>query len=819
MPNQNSKTLLRILHLDDDAMDHDLVTDLFRRSDLVCELVSASNAAEFESALKTGRFDLVISDYAFPAYDGFAALAAVKATQPDTPFIVLSGTIGEERAVEILKQGATDYVLKDRIERLIPVVRRALGETAERAERKRAERRGAVFSTLGEKLSSTKTAREAAEIIVKVADQLSPWDSCSFSLYNEETDRVLNLLNWDIIDGQRMDCPTAQQSVAPSPLARRVIDHGAQLTLRERSDGPPEGIPFGDRTRSSASLMFAPIRHDGKVVGILSIQSYRPYAYGPDDLEALQSLADHCAGAMIRIQAAEALRESDARFREMLENLKLIAMTLDKQGCVTFCNDYLLNLTDWKRSEVLGFDWFSKFIPTTAEVTRKLFFETIESGPFPAHHENPIKTRNGNVRDIVWNNTMLRDVAGKVIGVASIGEDVTERRQLEAQLRQSQKMEAIGQLAGGVAHDFNNLLTVILCNVEMLLASEKFAGDDADALKDVVKASQAAAQLTRQLMIFSRKQTMQSQLFDLNEIVGNLIKMLRRVIGEHISLEWHPGIGLPRIKGDPGMIEQVIMNLAVNARDAMPKDGELFIETKTVTITEASKTNPDVQPGDFICLTVRDTGCGIPSEILPRIFEPFFTTKEIGKGTGLGLATVFGIVKQHRGWMEVESKVDRGTTFRIYLSGHSQPTETISAQTQLPLIRGGQETILLVEDEPSLRVLARRILQRHGYTVFEATSGLEAQAVWREQSGKVDLLLTDMVMPDGLTGRELAERLRAERPGLKVIYSSGYSSEVASTDFISRPDGTFLAKPYEPQHLAKVVRNCLDNPIKKNSRS
>jgi two-component system cell cycle sensor histidine kinase/response regulator CckA len=224
--------------------------------------------------------------------------------------------------------------------------------------------------------------------------------------------------------------------------------------------------------------------------------------------------------------------------------------------------------------------------------------------------------------------------------------------------------------------------------------------------------------------------------------------------------------------------------------------------------------HPDGRRGEFICLTVKDTGTGIAPEVLPRIFEPFYTTKDVGKGTGLGLATVFGIVKQHRGWVEVASRVGSGTSFKVYLPATVRQTDPAGSQAQLPLLRGGRECILVVEDEPSLRVLTRRLLQHCGYTVFDATSGLDALAVWRDQAGKIDLLLTDMVMPDGLTGRELAVQLRAQRPDLKVIYSSGYSAELSNTDFITRENSYFLPKPYEPHQLTQIVRDCLDNPLK-----
>jgi nitrogen-specific signal transduction histidine kinase/ActR/RegA family two-component response regulator len=405
----------------------------------------------------------------------------------------------------------------------------------------------------------------------------------------------------------------------------------------------------------------------------------------------------------------------------------------------------------------------------------------------------------------------MMDDQGKVKGSIGILMDITERRQLEEQLRQLQKMESIGQLAAGVAHDFNNILAVIQGHTDMILGGMVEGKDAEESLKQVSAAAKRAANLTRQLLAFSRKQQMQAQDLNLNTVVQGMSQMLMRLLGAPIALEFKAAPELPSVNGDFGMMEQILLNLAVNARDAMPRDGRLTITTSARKIAETeTHRNPEARAGWFVCLSVADTGAGIAPEILPRIFEPFFTTKEAGKGTGLGLATVYGIAKQHQGWIEVESHVGRGTTFNVFLPANAQ---TIASSTPLvapTTARGGGETILIAEDDPALRRLAGRILRNLGYEVLEASSGVEAIAVWEQHGKKVDLLLTDLVMPDGLTGRELAKQMATREAGLKVIYSSGYSSEIRETAFIFREGFNFLQKPYSPTKLAETVRRYLD---------
>jgi len=312
--------------------------------------------------------------------------------------------------------------------------------------------------------------------------------------------------------------------------------------------------------------------------------------------------------------------------------------------------------------------------------------------------------------------------------------------------------------------------------------------------------------------MFSRKNVMQPRLLDLREVVGNISKMLQRLLGETIVLEFCPPAQAPLMHGDPGMVEQVLMNLAVNARDAMPKGGSLTISTEAILIDKAYiQLHPEARPGVFLRLRVTDTGCGMDAATLSRIFEPFFTTKEVGKGTGLGLATVYGIVKQHEGWVEVESEVGRGSTFTVYFPARAAAVQTPSpAATSEAVVRGGQETILVVEDEPVLRNLAQVILEERGYRVLEASSGVEAIKVWTHHAGIVDLVVTDMVMPDGISGMELAERLLPAKPDLKIVFASGYSMDDLDTDFIRQGRALFLQKPYTHVTLAKAVRECLD---------
>ena len=408
--------------------------------------------------------------------------------------------------------------------------------------------------------------------------------------------------------------------------------------------------------------------------------------------------------------------------------------------------------------------------------------------------------------------TPLNDERGGISHFIAVKQDVTQRKALEEQFRQAHKMEAIGQLAGGVAHDFNNMLAVILGNAT-LIEMELSPAEQQHALREISHAAERATSLTRQLLTFSRRQTLQAQPLDLNDIVTGMVKMLHRIIGEDITLQTRLLTDGAPVHGDPGMLEQVLLNLTVNARDAMLNGGEIAVTLTQTTFDGATGLRPPARPGEYVRLSVSDTGNGIAPEHLPRIFEPFFTTKDVGKGTGLGLATVHGIVEQHHGWIEVESSPGEGATFHVYLPRLVVPAKSPAGLPDRKTVSGGNETILLVEDEIALRLLAARVLKRYGYRVIEAANGVEAQRAWEQHKQSVNLLLTDIVMPEGISGRELAELLRADRPGLKVIYMSGYPGDVAGRGLDLREGVNYLKKPFGLIPLAEVVRRCLDEPV------
>ncbi len=382
-----------------------------------------------------------------------------------------------------------------------------------------------------------------------------------------------------------------------------------------------------------------------------------------------------------------------------------------------------------------------------------------------------------------------------------------DKKSIEEQLRQSQRLEAIGQLAAGIAHDFNNILTIIQ-GQSQLLATAHLTPESATAVNEIVDATERAANLTRQLLTFSRQQIMHPRVLDLNDVLGDVARMLRRLLGAHISLELQLAAEGTTVEADVSMLEQIVMNLAVNARDAMPGGGKLTLATAVVNVDRARATGPDAYPGRFVRLTASDTGSGIAPDVLPRIFEPFFTTKDVGKGVGLGLATVFSVVQQHRGWIRVSSELRAGTRFEIFLPAST--TALVTAPRPVRPLAGGHETVLIVEDEPGVRRLATLALTRGGYRVLSAGSGAEALTLWNTHGRDVDLLFTDLVMPDGISGLQLAALLLERRPGLKVLFTSGYSTDFVGGERPLHEGVNFLQKPYTLVNLATTVRARLD---------
>ena len=476
-------------------------------------------------------------------------------------------------------------------------------------------------------------------------------------------------------------------------------------------------------------------------------------------------------------------------------------------------NQRLADVAGCKREEMIGRSPAELFLWEKPAIADQ-WYEGLLRRELVRDQEAKIRNQTGTLLEMLVSLAPL--TLGQQQHLLLLAQDVSERAFLERQLRQAQKMEAIGQLAAGVAHDFNNILTVIQGHAGMMSQILDSTSPQRKSIEQISKAAARAATLTRQLLMFSRKQAMQFRHLDLNDTLHNTLRMLERLVGEHVQIDFRPQSPIPAIHADSSMIEQIAMNLAVNARDAMPNGGRVSIITSLETLHRApTPMDPERRDGEYICLTFGDNGIGMDTQVLSRIFEPFFTTKPVGKGTGLGLSTVFGIVRQHHGWLEVESTPDQGTTFRVFFPASQQKAEKTELAVDTAL-RSGRETVLVAEDEEDLRQMVVQVLRIQGYTVLEAASGLQALEVWEQANRPVDLLLTDMVMPGGVMGSELAERLSSQCPQLKVIYTSGYSPGMAGKDASMTERRNFLPKPYSIGKLAQFVRECLDAPAKHN---
>jgi PAS domain S-box-containing protein len=514
----------------------------------------------------------------------------------------------------------------------------------------------------------------------------------------------------------------------------------------------------------------------------------------------------------------ELLRERDFS-SAIVDTVGSLVVVLDREGRIVRFNRACEQCTSYSAEEVTGQAFFELFLaPEEHDEIRDAFLGMTSKSLTPGNPEFPHRrvnywlTRSGERRLIQWSNSVIMDGEGVVEYVIGTGIDITDQRQLEEQLRQAQKMEAVGNLAGGVAHDFNNLLTVI--NGYSQLVLDQLGGDSllSKEILEIRNAGERATSLVRQLLAFSRKQMVRPQVLDLNSVVAGVSRMLRRLIGENVELLTELDSALPPVKADPGQIEQIVMNLAVNASDAMPQGGRLTLETRHTELDQAyASRHLGVRPGSYAMLAVSDTGHGINSEVRPHLFEPFFTTKEVGRGTGLGLSTVYGIVKQNNGHVWVYSEPGIGTTFKVYLPAVEGPVTLPSPAPEASGRNFGTETILLVEDEPALRAMAKEVLSRHGYSVLEASNAAEALRVADEKGCRIDLLLTDVVMP-GMNGRELALRLAERCPGIKVLFVSGYTDSAVMRNGLLHESAAFLEKPFAPGTLLRQIRQLLDAP-------
>jgi two-component system, cell cycle sensor histidine kinase and response regulator CckA len=641
------KSPLHVLHLEDDPCDAALIQSTLEAGNLTCVTTCVQNRDDFVAALEGGGIDLVLSDFSLPAFDGLSAVEIVRARWPGLPVILVSGSLGEERAIDSLKNGATDYVLKERLARLVPAVRRAMQEVKVQAENRR-----------------TKEALQETEQRLRIVFNESP---LGIALVN--------------LDGHPF---------LSNPALQKILGYTGEELSRMR---------FTDYTH-------------------------------PDD----------CA------------------------------------------------------------------------VDLELFQQLIRSARQSYQIEKRFIRKDGNVVCARLSVGSAREAAGHVSFAIGMVEDITERRHLEAQFIEAQKMDVIGQLAAGVAHDFNNILAVIMGYCDLIAAG---LGPDSPLSKyaeEIRHSSERAARLTHQLLVFSRKETVQAVVLDLNAVVRDLDKMLRRLINEHIEMTVVSNKDLGRIKADSGYIGQVVMNLVINARDAMPDGGKLTVATSNVTLDENdARAHKKAKPGNYVMLSVKDTGTGMTDEVKAHLFEAFFTTKPLGKGTGLGLATCQTIVEQCAGHICFSSEVGKGTTFKIYFPRVDEPLDINTTFIKAGPLPRGTETLLVVEDEPSLRHLTCGVLEKLGYKVLSAANGQEGLRVVREHPGAtIRLVITDVIMPL-MGGKVMAEWLKTTYPDLKILFTSGYTDGEIASHGGRATEFEFIPKPYTSAILARKVRAMLDN--------
>ena len=510
-------------------------------------------------------------------------------------------------------------------------------------------------------------------------------------------------------------------------------------------------------------------------------------------------------------KAEEAIQQEKDMAQRYLDIAGVMLVALETDGTVTLINKKGCQILGCEEEEIIGKNWFDNFIPKAMRMEIQDVFDELMQGTSSVrqYNENLVLTKKGTERMVAWHNTLLTNDKGDIIGTLSSGEDITENRRLEEQLFQSQKMEAIGRLAGGIAHDFNNALTAIMGYSDIIAKDAEVKDKHRSYIDEIKKSAERAATLTQQLLAFSRKQIMQPKVLNLNTMLKNTKNMLQRMIGEDITFRLQTATPIDMIKVDPGKIEQVVINLAVNARDAMPNGGILEVETKNIFLDHAfCEMHKGADPGNYVLLSVHDTGKGIDNETMKHIFEPFFTTKEIGKGTGLGLATVYGIVRQSGGYIDVQSQEGSGTTVAIYLPRVDKVPETVEKH-ESKVAEGKNETILFVEDDDMVRNMVAAVLEQYGYNVIEAENGSVAMKRC-EQEDKIHLMITDVVMP-GISGPDLVRQIITIQPEMKVLYISGYTDDAIVHHGVLDENTPFLQKPFTPQKLALKVQELLED--------
>jgi PAS domain S-box-containing protein len=761
---------MQLLHLEDSASDAELIAILIRREWPQCGIRHVATAPEYRVAIKEGGFDLILSDYSLPGFDGLSALSLARTQCPDTPFLFLSGTIGEERAVEALKCGATDYVLKDRPTRLVPAIRQAI-----------------ALVEAGERRRKTEAAlRENEERFRRI------------------TENVAELIALLDLNGRRIYANPAYRALLGETALESGLDAFAEVHAEDRG-----------RARAAFARTLA--------TGAAQHFEYRLVL--PDgrerQLEASANVLRDGTGGLVNnvllvSHDVTSRREAEARLREqasLLDRARDAIIATDIEHRVAYWNASAERLYGWRASEVfgrrldelgLGFD------PSRFTAARTQLLATSEwRGEFR------LRTKAGEmvIVESTWSLVMEND--GRPRSILYIDTDVTERKKLETQLLRAQRMESIGTLAGGVAHDLNNVLTPILLSIELL--ATKAANDEDYQLIDKIRASAShGAALVQQLLAFARGAEAKRTRLDPAAALADLRPLIRQSLPSSIQLSIPASDRAWPIQADATQFNQVLINLCINARDAMPGGGTIEIATRNVTVEAAlANANPGARPGPYVRISVIDTGAGIPAAILEKIFDPFFTTKAAGKGTGLGLSMVASILKSHGGFVQVESEPGRGTTFHLFFPAIHETPPVVPRESAPVRTDGGGEGILVIDDEPIVRETLQLLLQRAGYRVFAAADAGSGVEEFNRRDDQIALVITDMMLPDRL-GTEVVKSLRKRRPALPIIAISGMMASGAFDELLDlAPAVECLSKPLSPAALLGAVKRGL--PAKASS--
>ncbi len=883
---------LRVLIVEDSEDDALLLARELRRSGRNVVWKRVETAEQMKTALEREPWDLVVSDYVMPLFSAPAALELHKETGLDLPFIVVSGTVGENVAVETMKAGAHDFLLKGSLTRLVPAVERELEQAAQRRARRRAEEsiqkllraveqaRNAIFMTdpngvityinpafeqiygypkeevLGKTPRILKSGQHDEAFYERFWQSLLAGEFVREEFVNKASDgRLVTVENSvsPVLDAQggRSGFIAVQDDVterkrseealrksedrfslafhaSPVPISIREVETNRYVDVNDqfvRVLGYPREEVIG-RTPSEVGLFVNSeslkriaegIAGEGAALN-LELQLRGRSGEIHDAVGSVAPIEVGGAPCVLAIffdvtrrkRAEKEMRKSEERFRRLFDSNTIGITVADLSGQILESNDAYLTMIGYTHEELLsGVVRWDEMTPAEYREKDRIAVEQLQRTGVAQPYEKALIRKDGTRVPLLIGIAMLEASEGSIIAYTV---DLSDRRLLEEQFRQAQKMEAVGQLAGGVAHDFNNLLTAILGYADVLASKLPSDSSLQEEIGEIRGAGQRAAALTRQLLAFSRKQVLEPVVLRLNDLVGNLEKMLGRVIGEDVQFVTRLDLSEGNVRADPGQLEQVIVNLIVNARDAMPKGGKLTIETADVELDGAyAERHAMVPPGRYMMLAVSDTGVGMDSETQARIFEPFFTTKEKGKGTGLGLSTVYGIVKQSGGYIWVYSEPGKGTTFKVYLPRVEEAVSGVPTRSMVSLPVLGIETILLVEDERAIRALALSVLEKHGYRVLEAGSGKDALERVRGEARPIHLLLTDLGMPE-MSGTELASRLRELHPDIRVLFMSGYTDDGVVRNGQLGRGRAFLQKPFTPSALARKVREVLDAP-------